>query len=306
MSKSFIIIGISDAEEVRLSEDVREAIASHCIFSGGKRHRQLVRQHLPEDAVWIDITVPLQQVFEKYRLYSDTIVVFASGDPLFYGFANTLLRVLPDAEIQVFPTFHSLQMLAHRMVIPYHDMHHVTLTGRSWHAFDAALLQGYSLIGVLTDGTHTPAAIAERMIDYGYDYYRMTVGEHLGNEKKERITTGILQEITQQSFGMPNCVILQSKEQAKRRIIPLGIPETDFTLLDGREKMITKAPIRLLTLMALELRDKQSFWDIGFCTGSVSIEAKRLFPQLHITAFEIRQEGRQLMEMNSHRFGTQR
>lgn len=43
-------------------------------------------------------------------------------------------------------------------------------------------------------------------------------------------------------------------------------------------------------------------WDIGFCTGSVSIEAKIAYPHLHIAAFEIREEGKRLMEMNSRKF----
>lgn len=68
--------------------------------------------------------------------------------------------------------------------------------------------------------------------------------------------------------------------------------------------MITKAPIRLLTLSALELNRRVSFWDVGFCTGSVSIEAKLQFPHLHVTSFEIRPEGQRLMEVNSRRFGT--
>lgn len=67
--------------------------------------------------------------------------------------------------------------------------------------------------------------------------------------------------------------------------------------------MITKSPIRLLTLQALELNRKQVFWDIGFCTGSVSIEARLLFPHLTVVAFEIRPEGEKLMATNSHRFG---
>ena len=45
-------------------------------------------------------------------------------------------------------------------------------------------------------------------------------------------------------------------------------------------------------------------WDVGFCTGSVSIEAKLQFPHLKITAFEVREEGRELMEINSRKFGT--
>ena len=117
MCKSFIIIGISDAEEIHLTEEVLRVVEQYHLFSGGKRHHQLVSHLLPSDAIWIDITVPLQKVFDQYQSLSDTIVVFASGDPLFFGFANTIQRVFPTAEIKVYPTFHSLQLLAHRMVI---------------------------------------------------------------------------------------------------------------------------------------------------------------------------------------------
>lgn len=44
------------------------------------------------DAVWIDIKVPLADVFDEYE-YHRKIVVFASGDPLFSGFASTILSV---------------------------------------------------------------------------------------------------------------------------------------------------------------------------------------------------------------------
>ncbi|EJX00479.1 precorrin-6y C5,15-methyltransferase (decarboxylating), CbiE subunit [gut metagenome] len=62
-------------------------------------------------------------------------------------------------------------------------------------------------------------------------------------------------------------------------------------------------PIRLLTLQALELPKRSVMWDVGFCTGSISIEAKLCFPNLDIVSFEIRQECERLMDINSHRFG---
>ena len=74
-------------------------------------------------------------------------------------------------------------------------------------------------------------------------------------------------------------------------------------LLDGREKMITKMPIRLLTLQALELPKRHVFWDIGFCTGSVSIEARLQFPHLTVCAFEIRPECEAIIQENARRFG---
>ena len=83
-----------------------------------------------------------------------------------------------------------------------------------------------------------------------------------------------------------------------------GIPDSEFVLLDGREKMITKMPIRLLTLQALDLPHRHVLWDIGFCTGSVSIEARLQFPHLHIEAFEIRPECEAIIHENARRFGT--
>ena len=301
MSKQFIVIGMPDVSKaVTLPETLPDAV-----FSGGRRHHELVKELLPADAKWIDITVPLSDVFAQYTQIEKPIVVFASGDPLFFGFANTIRREIPDANIEVFPYFNSLQMLAHRLVMPYHDMTIVSLTGRPWHEFDRALIERRQKIGVLTDGEHTPETIAQRMLEYGYNCYRMSIGEHLGSETEERVTTLSLEEAAHSSFQRPNCLILEMPEGRNSEANkPLGIPDNKFALLEGREKMITKAPVRLLTLAALELQNRQSLWDIGFCTGSISIEAKLQFPHLHVTAFEIREEGKQLMDVNSHRFKT--
>lgn len=330
----FIVIGLSDAPEPWLEPKALEAIKQGKVFSGGKRHHEIMRPFLPESYEWIDITVPLSNVFAQYKQIfnghfseqrepscmhvlssSDEIgrsqwsmvngqrfiVVFASGDPLFFGFANTILREMPDAAIELFPSFNSLQTLAHRILMPYHDMRIVSLTGRPWHEFDKALIERTPKMGVLTDNKeHTPATIAQRMLDYGYDQYNVCVGEHLGNPEKERITHLSLAEAAQRSFDNPNCMVLQATH-TKPRIF--GIPDEQFAILEGRPKMITKAPIRLLSLQALDLYQKHTFWDIGFCTGSVSIEAKLQFPHLEIVSFEVREEGKELMRINSHRFG---
>ena len=304
MKKTFIVIGLSDAQEPWLDPKALDAISKAKVFSGGKRHHEIMKGLLPKDYKWIDITVPLAKVFEQYRetFNSQFIVVFASGDPLFFGFANTILREMPDAEIQLFPSFSSLQTLAHRILMPYQDMRIVSLTGRPWHEFDKALIERAPKMGVLTDNkVHTPNSIAQRMLEYGYDQYIMWVGEHLGNPSEERITKLSLSEAAQQSFGNPNCLILQA-ENTRPKVF--GIPDEQFAILEGRPKMITKAPIRLLSLQALDLYQKHTFWDIGFCTGSVSIEAKLQFPHLQIVSFEVREEGKELMQINSQRFGT--
>lgn len=294
------IIGIDDNQIQYFNPQIKELMAGASHFSGGTRHYSIVKHHLPANHLWMDVTVPLSGVINEYRQF-DHIVVFASGDPLFFGLANTLIREIPQAEITVHPSFNSLQLLAHRMLMPYHDMHVVSLTGRPWDKLDEALIEGHAKIGILTDNKeHTPKTIAQRMIHYGYDNYTVSVGELLGNVEKERVTHWELQEVVHQEFLYPNNLILRQTQPRQR---PFGIEESQFALLDGRVNMITKMPIRLLSLSMLQLRDKKVMWDIGFCTGSVSIEAKLQFPHLKIVAFEKRQEGETLMEQNSIKFG---
>ena len=270
----FIVIGITDNPEPWFPPEVLEIIKNGKVFSGGKRHHEIVAPLLPSDAQWIDITVPLDDVFEQYKIVNcksvnrKSIIVFASGDPLFFGFANTIKRKMPEAKMVVYPTFNSLQMLAHRLVMPYHDMCIVSQTGRPWHEFDKALIERAEKIGILTDREHTPAAIAQRMLDYGYTYYKMSVGEHLGNPSLEKVTTLTLEEAAHRDFSMPNCIICSVNPCNPCLRKRFGISDSAFALLDGREKMITKMPIRLLTLQALEFPKRHVFWDIGFCTGS--------------------------------------
>ena len=296
----FHVIGMTDDQSGTFSAEILQLMGRGKVFSGGKRHHEIVASLLPEDAVWIDITVPLDKVFSQYEAYAE-IIVFASGDPLFFGFANTLKKRLPDAWMRVYPTFNSLQILAHRLVLPYHDMRTVSLTGRPWQNLDEALIRGDKLIGALTDREKTPSRIAARMLEYGYDNYRMTVGVHLGNNQAEEVHTLPLDEVIGREFGFPNCLILEQTYQRERLF---GIPESSFYLLNGREKMITKSPIRLQALSMLDLHQKHTFWDIGFCTGSVSIEAKLQFPHLQIHAFECRPEGETLINLNTRKFGT--
>ena len=197
----FIVIGITDNPRPWFPPEITDIIRGGKVFSGGRRHHEIVAPLLPSDAQWIDIRVPLEKAFEQYKSLSilhspflrrcptqaspnvseQPIITFASGDPLFFGFATTLRREFPEADIKVYPTFNSLQMLAHRLAMPYHDMRIVSLTGRPWPEFDRALIEHAPKVGILTDREHTPAAIARRMLEYGYADYEMYVGEHLGN-----------------------------------------------------------------------------------------------------------------------------
>lgn len=296
MCRHFTLIGMADGVRAFDAAE-RQAISTGCVFAGAARIKPAVTDLLPDNAVWLDITVPLTDVWQRFEPYND-IVVFVSGDPLFYGLGVTLRRVYPDCSLTVYPVFNSLQRLAHIAGLPYGGMVCVSLTGRDWPALDAALTEGREMIGILTDRVHTPDSICSRMAEYGYDNYRVTVGCRLGSDK-QTVTEDDVQAIALRQWATPNCMILRRTGMRQR---PFGVPDSWFELLDGRTRMITKMPIRLLTLSMLDLRSRSVMWDIGACTGSVSVEAALQFPQLRIVSFEIR--GSALVETNARRMGT--
>ena len=296
----FTVVGMNDEQSPLFTPEVQGLIAQHRIFSGGRRHRELVAALLPADAVWIDIVVPLTEVYHQYQELNEPVLVFASGDPLFFGYTTTLMREFPGLVSQTFPSFSSLQMLAHSLRLPYHDMRVVSLTGRPWHELDRALIERAAKVGILTDRKNTPARIAQRMLDYGYSNYQMHIGVRLGGSREE-VYSLPLTEVVAQEFEHPNCLIIEDTKPT-HYAAPIGLHELDFFPLNGRVKMITKMPVRLVSLSLLELEHRRSFWDVGFCTGSVSIEAKLRYPHLVVTSFEVRPEGKELMEINTRRF----
>ena len=65
----FYVIGLDDNMRQYFPPEILEIISSHRVFSGGVRHHEIVRSLLPEKADWIDIKVPLDEVFDRYRSY---------------------------------------------------------------------------------------------------------------------------------------------------------------------------------------------------------------------------------------------
>jgi len=291
------IIGISDSVPEFTAKE-QGLIQSVQCFAGGSRHKQLVADFLPAGSCWHDIVVPLTKLYQAMEDSRGDWVVFASGDPLFYGIGITLKRVFPTAEIDILPDFNSLQLLAHQFQLPYGEFQTVSLTGRSFDALDKALIQGRARMGILTDRKNTPVSIAQHMLDYGYANYCMYFGECLGGEN-QRVLKLSLEEAVKMTFRHPNCFFLEKTDD----VMPVkGIPENVFEPLVGRPKMITKMPIRMATLAFMELNAKKVFWDVGACTGSVSIDARLNHPHLKVIAFEIREESQGIIHRNVRKF----
>lgn len=296
----FKIIGISDQYPPQLNDKAKQWISDASFFTGGKRHYELVKEYLPTNNVWEEVKVPIDKYINRLSENSQKWVVFASGDPYFYGIGITLKRYFPDAEIESLPTFNSLQMLAHKTQLAYGEYKVVTLTGRPWNLFDKALIEGDTKLGLLTDRKKTPSVIAKRMLKYGYNNYNIFVGENMGGIK-ENIYALSVEEVAKMDFAAPNCMYLTKNNQ---HIPNKGILESDLETLAGRPKMITKMPIKVTSLALMQLHNKKVLWDVGACSGSISIEAKLTAPHLDVFTFEIRTESEGIIKRNTAKFQT--
>lgn len=291
------IFGIADSKPV-FSSDEERIIFSCNIFAGGERQYKLVKEFLPKNHHWTNIAVPLSLLFDEIKKIKGNWIVFASNDPWFYGIANTLKREFPKAKINSFAKFNSIQTLGHRLGINYGKYKTISLTGRPWEEFDKALISGECRIALLTDHKKTPSTIAERMLNYGYSNYRIYYGECLGG-KEEKVLMLTLKDALLLDYKHPNCLLL---EKTDTNIPQKLIQESKFQILENRPNMITKMPVRMATLASMELSTKSVFWDVGSCTGSISIEARLNYPNLQIIAFEQHHDRMLVMENNCKQF----
>ena len=106
----FYLVGIGNHSKPVINDEVLLLIKTTKIFSGGKRHYDLVKSILPKRHTWIEISGRMDNVLLKYGENKKPIMIFASGDPFFYGFGNTLRRYIPEAKIQAFPYFNSIPL----------------------------------------------------------------------------------------------------------------------------------------------------------------------------------------------------
>ncbi len=297
----FILIGIEGDQAPDLSQDaeLQQLLREQRVFSGGERHRELVASMLPEDHEWIPLKAPLKEAMGKYA-DNERVVVFVSGDPFFFGFGKTIQKHFPEASIRSFPAANSIQFLAQRLQMEYGELQVVTLHGRERDRLYEALLRGKKKIGVLTDEKNSPDKLAEELLHYGYEHYRMHVGEQLrGTDEKLRSLS--LEEASKESFASLNCFILESEQAIPAESIH---PDESFHKLPGRPGMITNQAVRAFILAAMEPDPSGTFWDIGTCTGSIAIDAQSSYPGMRVTAFEKKEEAWDALDRNLQAFGT--
>lgn len=302
-------IGLDGADG--LTASVSKVIEQASILAGSKRHLSYFPQHRGKKIDLTNLKTGIDEIAD-FAAKNCSIVVLASGDPLFFGLGRLLLANFDSEQIQFYPHISSIQLSFSRLKIPWQDAHLISVHGRSNDELIRLLKQGKEKIALLTDDNNNPAAIARLYMSLdlpiNYSFY---ICENLG-DSQEKISCFTfeqleeLQTLDRDSFASLNVLILIRQAQTNQielDTLPIiGLPDSSFLSFRDRPSLITKREIRLAILGELSLQHNQTVWDIGAGTGSVSIEIARMCSSSQIFAIEKTSMGSTLITKNSQRF----
>ena len=233
---------------------------------------------------------PLKKCYQaiEENIATKSIAVLASGDPLFFGIGRSLTSRFPEQSYRFVPAPSAVQLAAARFGIPWDDAHIVSLHGRDINHPAGKLLRHQKTI-VFTDGKNSPDKIAAQLLDYLkllkqdqlINGIRVSVASDLSCSTEE-LFEGSLAECSDRTFSSLNIMILQVVSDCLPNTI-FGLREEEIVHSRG---LITKNEVRAATLHQLRLPETGVFWDLGGGSGSISLEAACLCPDLTIYTVE--------------------
>lgn len=234
------------------------------------------------------------------------VVVLASGDPLFYGFARYLCSKLGKEQFEVLPHVSSMQLAFARVKESWEEAY---LTDLSRRPLETVLdkIRVAEKVGLFTSEQHSPDVLARALLDHKIDYFSAYVCENLGSPD-ERVTQGELAELADMQFAPLNVMILVRKpdvpdrpaESIGRRLF--GNPDDQFLQSRPKQGLLTPAEVRCLALAEMDLGPRSIVWDVGAGSGSVAIEAAQVASDGQVYAIEMDVEDHALILSNAERF----
>lgn len=285
----------------------------------------------------------LKAVITPYLDQGQSVVVLASGDPLFYGIGRWLGRQgFQPEQLQFYPAVSSVQVACHRLGLSLQDVEVVSLHGRPLNTLRRHLKQRRTLV-LLTDSKSYPQAIAQLCLDTGFTDFELTLCENLGypQEQIRRYKSTYPESTSLESICLERhiwpdddvaplhiTVLRLNQVDHSQGYLPEfpGIADADFiTHIDEQavdrqadscseagsipnpkrraSAMLTKREVRLGILSLLQLGAEEILWDIGAGCGGVAVELSFWQPRAQVFAIEHHPERFACLEANRQRFG---
>ena len=260
----------------------------------------------PKIMTWPQPFLDIIPLLERHR--GKPVVILATGDPLWYGAASTLVRYFTPEEMQITPSVSGFQWAAARMGWPLHRADCLTVHGRPHETVLKHLAPSARLLILAHDHT-TPDKIADLLQAAGYGDAQMTALGHIGGHAETR-HGAIVKDWAKDwakdgqiaGHDIPDFHVLAvACPDHISGFLPLtpGLPDAAF-VSDGK---LTKSETRAATLAALAPRDGGMLWDLGCGSGAVGIEWMRAARHARAIGIDSRQDRLEVAKGNAQRLG---
>ncbi|MDH3349095.1 MAG: precorrin-6y C5,15-methyltransferase (decarboxylating) subunit CbiE, partial [Desulfobulbaceae bacterium] len=265
------IIEIIGVDSPYLDES-KLAIIRRCgVVIASSRHKPL----LEGEKVTILPIAPVNKMLNDLdkSLQEGDVAVLASGDPLFFGVARTLITKYGSERITVHPALSAVQLACTEFKLPWDDMTILSLHGREPGDLPARILP-HNKVMLFTDHRNSPDQVAASLLntlqtlqdDKRIQNISVRVAENLGM-KEQKITVAGLADIADSTFGPLNIMLVEQAMLPETKPV-FGLTENEITHSRG---LITKDEVRAITLHCLRLPGEGVLWDVGGGSGSISV-----------------------------------
>lgn len=298
------IVGVPEDGCLSLTSRAVSVVSGARLLAGDPRHLKWFPQF---HGTFIDMSVlGVSQMVARLIDESEegNVVVLASGDPLYFGIGTLFTRNMPREELAFYPSLTSPQLAFSKLALPWQKAQTLSLHGRPLSALVSRLQSG-DLFALLTDGINTPQKIAQHLLSYNEKVWEVYVCEALSGAD-EKISTWNLEELaqTQYEFHPLNLIVLQRHLKEYWGGYGQYAQDDAFSKRVLNKGLITKAPIRHLTLAMLKINAESCVWDIGSGSGSVAVEAAKQAYSGRVFAIESNDQCYVDIEYNAHEQGT--
>lgn len=299
------IIGIGDDGLDSLTGPAKQLVEDTDVLVGNARLLEAVGEH---KATRIDVGSDFDALATAIEANSDkSIVLLASGDPLFYGTARYLCDRLGKDRFEVVPHVSSMQLAFARVKENWDEAYLTNLANQTIERV-VERIRTAEKVGIFTTEEIPPAAVARAMLDRQIDYFHVYVCENLGSPD-ERVTQASLSELAEQEFSPLNVMVLlrnpdvpdRPPAMVGRRLF--GNPDEAFLQSKPKRGLLTPTEVRVMALAEMDIGPSSVVWDIGAGSGSVAVEAAQIAAEGSVYAIEMDAEDYQLINSNAERFG---
>lgn len=258
------IIGIGEDGADGLGPAARAALAQAELVMGSARHLSLLPAITCPTIEW---PVPFADGIARLMDHrARRVVMLASGDPFWFGAGISVTQLLDPDEWLAHPAPSTFGLAAARLGWPLQETPCLGLHAAPLERLRPHLVPGRRTLALLRDG-EAVAALAQYLTREGFGPSTLHVMEALGGPR-ERVRRVPADTLSWTDIAHPVAVGIACAGRGKTLSVTAGLSD-DWFASDG---LITKRPVRALTLAALAPRPGELLWDIGAGSGSVGIE----------------------------------